>query len=172
MASNPSRSRGAMPALGDSSALRLDFDAGAKNPRVLALVSPTCPVCLDGINVVLEGVRAKGSSAFGLYIAWLPVLEADGFEQATAVVEEMGSDPRVRHFWDADRAISWSAHAALELDRLDRKIAWDVYLFYRSGVRWKRRLPTPQAWLHQLRIANQPSLDPQSLSDALVMVSP
>jgi len=171
MASNSSHSRGSIRAVDDSSALRRDFDAGATNPRVLALVSPTCPVCLDGVKVVLEGVRAKDPAVIDLYIAWLPVLEADSFEHAMGVVAELASDPRVHHYWDADREISRSAHAALELDRHDRKIAWDVYLFYRTGVRWKRPLPMPQIWLHQLRIADQPSLDAQSLSGALAMVS-
>jgi hypothetical protein len=57
------------------------------------------------------------------------------------------SDRRTRWFHDpnlrAGRAIAASLGAS-------GKVAWDVYLFYAMGVRWKDLPPTPLQWVHQL----------------------
>jgi hypothetical protein len=138
---------------------------------LLALVSPTCPVCLDGIALVIDGLRNRGPGDIAVHIAWMPVLEADSLEWAKAAAEALEDDARIRQYWDANREISTSAHEVLDLERHGRSVAWDLYLFYRAGARWCRPLPVPDTWLHQLRIPDQPSLDPETLRNALEKVS-
>jgi hypothetical protein len=151
--------------------LRERFDVGVGRPRLLALVSPTCPVCLDGVALVIGGLRNRGASDIAVHIAWMPVLEADSAERAKAAAEALEADGRVWQYWDAYREISTWAYDALDLGRYGRSVAWDLYLFYRAGARWRRSLPAPETWLHQLRIVDQPSLDPETLRAALESVS-
>jgi hypothetical protein len=57
------------------------------------------------------------------------------------------NDKRFQHYYDpnqiigkeiADR-IGWGGH-----------VAWDIYLFYKSGVEWTDAAPRPIYWMHQL----------------------
>jgi hypothetical protein len=153
------------------SQLRACFDAGVTRPRLLVLVSPTCPVCLDGVALVIDALRISRATDIAVHIAWMPVLEDDSLERATTAAAAFEDDPRVWHYWDADREISASAYQTLDLERYGRSLAWDLYLFYRAGARWHEPLAAPQIWLHQLRIVDQPSLDPETLRIALETVS-
>jgi len=57
-------------------------------------------------------------------------------------------DPRVQQFYDpAKRAghtvagsVGWNGH-----------IAWDIYLFYETGIIWSEVPPVPTHWMHQLK---------------------
>lgn len=63
-------------------------------------------------------------------------------------------DDRVHHWWDGGRELSSLFGQALGLQGR----AWDVYLLYRPGVRWKEHVPPgPSFWMHQLA---GPAVDP------------
>lgn len=56
-------------------------------------------------------------------------------------------EPRVRHFYDAQKVVGRAIARSLGGDG---QIAWDIYLFYETGVTWQQRPPEPVAWAHQL----------------------
>jgi len=153
-----------------AAALKARFDAASGGPQLLALVSPTCEVCLDGVAMILEGLDEPAGRAFEAHIVWTPVVSAD----TSVVADEVARARRRRravHYWDDTKSISDAARSVLDLAARDRTVAWDVYLLYRGGVPWVSPLPSPSTWLHQLRIDDQPSLDADSLRSAMQAVT-
>jgi hypothetical protein len=156
--------------LDSAAALNARFDAASSRPQLLALVSPTCEVCLDGVAMILQGLDEPAGRAFEAHVVWTSVLSGDTSAVA-AEVAEYRRGKRVTHYWDDTRAISAAAHLVLDLAAWHRTVAWDVYLFFRGGVPWRSPLPSPTTWLHQLRIDDQPSLDADSLRSAMQAVT-
>jgi hypothetical protein len=156
--------------LGSAAALRARFDAVSSRPQLLALVSPTCAVCLDGAAMILQGLDEPAGRAFEAHVVWTPVLSGDTSAVAAEVAESRRGT-RVKHYWDDTKSISDAAHLVLDLATWDRTVAWDVYLLYREGVPWRSSLPSPTSWLHQLRIDDQRSLDADSLRSAMQAVT-
>jgi hypothetical protein len=67
------------------------------------------------------------------------------------------SEDRVRQWWDGAREMSQLFAQTLGL----QGPAWDVYLLYRSGIRWEGEVPpAPTFWMHQLA---DPAADPDFL---------
>jgi hypothetical protein len=156
--------------LESAAGLRVGFDAASRRPQLLALVSPSCAVCLDGVAMILEGLDDPAGRAFEAHIVWTPVLSGDTSALAAKVAESRRGE-RVKHYWDDARSISDAAHLVLDLAARDWTVAWDVYLLYRTGVPWRSPLPSPTAWLHQLRIDDQRGLDADSLRSAMKAVT-
>ena len=156
--------------LESAAGLRARFDAASSGPQLLALVSPTCAVCLDGVAMILHGLDDPRGRAFEAHVVWTPVLSGDTSVVAAEVAESRRAK-RVKHYWDDTRSISDAAKVVLDLPARDRTIAWDVYLLYRQGVPWRSPLPSPTTWLHQLRIDDQRSLDADSLRSAMQAVT-
>lgn len=55
-------------------------------------------------------------------------------------------NPRVRHFYDADKLAGRAVAVSLGGEG---ETAWDIYLFYEQGTVWQHRPPVPVAWAHQ-----------------------
>jgi hypothetical protein len=151
-------------------ALRAGFEAASSGPQLLALVSPTCEVCLDGVAVILDGLGETVGSSFRAHVVWTPVLEGDVAELAESAAIAR-SHERVAHYWDGTKELARAAHGVLDLTSFERNIAWDVYLLYSAGSIWSDSIPAPSRWLHQLRIPDHPSLDASSLRAAMRQVS-
>jgi hypothetical protein len=79
-------------------------------------------------------------------IVWIPILEKDSFDAAIPSVKFL-NDSRIQHYYDNYRmvgktiadSVGWAGN-----------IAWDIYLFYRSFVKWTKTPPQPIYWMHQL----------------------
>ena len=56
-------------------------------------------------------------------------------------------DPRVRHFYDAERR---AGKAVAEILGGVGYIAWDTYLFFSRKDEWLESPPAPIFWMHQL----------------------
>jgi hypothetical protein len=135
------------------------------------LASPTCPVCLAGVEVVLGGLDSPAGHRFETHVVWLPVLDADNAETAAQSAISLSTRSRVSQYFDDELAISSGAHTTLDFSARRRRVAWDLYLFYRAGPEWNMPCPVPDLWLHQLDIPDQPSLDNSTLTGALQAVS-
>lgn len=151
----------------DSSRLASAFDGATASPRLVLLVSPTCPICLEGAELVASALDEPPGSLVDVHVVWLPVLEADDYDAAIVAAARFGGRPRVAHYWDGDRVISSAAFEVLDLGSRNRRIAWDLYLFYPAGQGWVEPMPRPELWLHQLDLADLPSLDETNLHAAL-----
>jgi hypothetical protein len=101
---------------------------------------------------VLDKLR---SPDLRVYWVWLPILPRDDLAVARRSAAQF-PDTRGIHFWDGERALGWSLGELLTLPARDAAhahgVAWDVYLLYARGVRWKpgAAAPSPTFWMHQL----------------------
>jgi hypothetical protein len=89
-----------------------------------------------------------------LAFVWTNMLPPDN-EAAAASSARLIQDSRAQHFYDPN-ALAGKAVAA-SLGSPDA-IAWDIYLFYPSGLQWQQEPPTPVEWAHQL---SDPWIDPK-----------
>ncbi len=56
------------------------------------------------------------------------------------------TDGRLSYFWDEDKMTGQEWGKILDLD----KVAWDVYFLYGPKAKWKKKVPKPDFWMHQL----------------------
>jgi hypothetical protein len=68
-------------------------------------------------------------------------------EAAAASSARLIQDPRARHFHDPNTLAGKAIAASLGGPGA---IAWDIYLFFPSGLQWLQDPPTPVEWAHQL----------------------
>ncbi len=130
------------------SALRKDFNAAGGRPRLLILTSPTCPRCLEGIDVVQGEVlkRSKGKP-LAVFVVWMRVLGGDRPEEVRFARQRI-ADKRAKHYWD-DAAWAGRAYKKVVSVPKDRDTAMDSFLLYSSKARWEKSPPRPAFWMHQ-----------------------
>jgi hypothetical protein len=143
------------------------FDAGVESLRLIVLVSPTCPICLDGVDLVRASLAELGSAKIIVYVVWIPVLKGDTPEAARHSARLIANTGQVAHYWDADRELSDRYRDLLRLKERGRTVAWDLYLIYERGARWTADLPTPTLWMQQLLLDDVPELERSLLVDRL-----
>lgn len=154
-----------------STNLPRNFDAQTSSPRLVMLVSPTCPVCLSGVEMTLGGLDTAAGQHVETHVVWVPILGADNAETAAQSAIAIGTRARLMQYFDDDVAVSTGAHTALDFAARRRRVAWDLYLFYRAGPQWTLPCPMPDLWLHQLDIPDQPNLDASTLTEALRIIA-
>jgi hypothetical protein len=118
-----------------------------------------------------------GSAAHAC-IVWVPILVTDTRAAAERAAARF-SDPALRHFWDADRALARELGDRLAIPPRGRAtghgLAWDVYLVYGREAHWRPGPPPlPAFWMHQLGQVPQalaPPLDGAVLHDRLAALA-
>lgn len=123
------------------------FNRSNQKVRVITILSPTCPECLRGFEMVKTLLDKFPSDDLIVFLIWIPMLDDDSLEAAMARSREL-SDPRLRQAWDSSRQIGKLFAKILNL----QKTAWDVYLVYtRSESNWNEvEIQSPTFWMHQL----------------------
>ena len=125
--------------------LRQDFNEAFSTVRLVAVLSPTCPHCLEGYHLVRR--MSAGPTCFVLWTAML-----DGDSVGTAM-DQITSDQRCINYWeDEGWPVSSSLRQVLGLGPYDhRRSVWDVYLLYRPAIVWTGASPPlPSEWTHNL----------------------
>ena len=154
------------PKIEAGAALRACFNAASSVSRLLFLVSPTCDICVSGALSAAQAVLSLPRKCdFRLYLLWLPVLESDSIAAAAQTRARFPVDDRAEHFWDDNLQVSQAYHWTLQLGERQRRhrVAWDIFLLYRAGVRWEEAPPAPDFWMHQLFLEDVPKLDVDTL---------
>lgn len=126
--------------------LQRDFNQHSEKVRVLAVLSPTCPDCHTGYELLLN--MPAGPACM---VLWTAMREGDTAEVAAKLI---GSDRRCSHYWETQGwPVSTRLRPALGLGPYDPELsAWDVYLVYRPGINWTGEdPPAPSDWTHNLR---------------------
>ncbi len=143
----------------DPQELPAAFDAGATSLQLVMLVSPTCPICLDGVLVIRESLAELGSAEIMIHVVWVPVLKGDSPEAAQDSAQLLGHTSPVAHYWDVERALSNGYCDLLRLPERGRTVAWDLYMIYERGARWTADPPMPKLWMQQLLLDDVPELE-------------
>lgn len=126
--------------------LQLDFNQLSETLRVLAVLSPTCPHCLEG-NEMLSRMPAGPNCL----VLWTAMLAGDSPDVAA---EQGRSDDRCTQYWEeADWPVSTRLRPILGFGSYDPAMsAGDVYLLYPPGIVWTDEYPPfPTDWTHNLR---------------------
>jgi hypothetical protein len=145
------------------------FNQQIDAPRLMALVSPTCPFCLAGSDAVID-LAATDTRPLHVLIVWMRGEPDDTYESARRQAT-LARDKRIRHFWDGDDLLG-----AVVATRLQRPglIAWDIYLSFRAGACWDGELPAPAEWVHQMGdeawVDDEHHAQPADLGDRLRLV--
>jgi hypothetical protein len=125
--------------------LKDDFNQWSETARVLAVLSPTCPDCLEGYEMMVK--MPTGPRCLVLWTAMLP-------GDSTGAAAQHGlADHRCTHYWeDQGWPVSTRLRPLLGLGPYDPgRSVWDVYLLYPSGILWiDEHLPPPSDWTHNL----------------------
>ena len=124
------------------------FNSSQDSIRIVTIVSPTCPECLQGFEVVKKLFQRFDTNKMRGFIIWIPMLEKDD-EQAAQAKSVTFEDHKITQLWDQDRSAGRLFGSTL---RLQNGVAWDVYLLYSPRIKWENEeeAPEPSFWMHQL----------------------
>lgn len=123
-----------------------EFNRDAKMERVVLLMSPTCPVCLEGSSKVEAVLKRNSGSNVRVFAVWEPMLPTDWRRPGTGVLARL-SDPRVIQVWDSKHLIA----RLMETGAAGRQPScctrngswWDVIASYSRNAKWTNAAPAP-----------------------------
>ncbi len=116
-------------------------------PRFLAVVSPVCGPCIQGVQAVRNSIiDGLPDAQIQVGVIWINMLPGDSEVTAKRAAKIITS-PRASHFHDPNRLAGASIARSLGWED---DVAWDVYLFYEAGAKWQKGPPEPYDWMHQL----------------------
>ncbi len=130
-ASKTSSSTAQLHELNDIQQLRKVFNAAKGSPRLILLLSPTCPACVLAARLVQEEIMIEYADPnFKVFVVWLKKYE--GAARSTWRPELL-SDSRVTHFWDETLIASrfFSSH------RPGCTEEWDAFFVYGPKASWE-----------------------------------
>ncbi len=139
---------------GALASLSSDFNSRAGTTRIVVLVSPTCPGCLEGVGLVAGALRRHPDAEVAVLVLWVLALEGDSPGAARTALHPFHADPRVTHYWE--ERDGWTLASAFRSvigfgPRDDREIAWDIYVLYGPEGQWSSEPPAATDWLHNIR---------------------
>lgn len=125
---------------------RQEFNASVDSERVVLLLSPTCPVCVQGSSVVNDILSRHPGNKVRVIAIWEPMLPTD-WNRPTSTVLGRLSDKRAIQWWDKQHVIAglMAASAGNKNPGCCKRdeILWDVIAVYPPGVKWAEALPAP-----------------------------
>ncbi len=141
---------------------RAAFNRHRDDVRIVELVSPTCPACLDGVSKIQHSLFSTEASRRLIgFTIWVPMLGGKAGNVPDAMT--LAPDPCVSHYWDASNDLGITYQRVLPVSTGP---AWDVYFIYAPGIVWSGAdPPKPSFWMHQLAINNAPHLDAAVFAD-------
>ncbi len=119
--------------------LRELFNRDQDKLRLVVLLSPTCPVCLQDVRVLSRYVmKAMDDPRIRFYAVWGPMEDEDKEADARKVTAN-APDPRATHFWTDDDVLAdtW----AQILGVVDDETGYDLWMIFPPGVRWEGEKP-------------------------------
>ncbi len=151
--------------LQDSAKIKAAFNAAKGKVRIVMIVSPTCPVCVSGADLIRTEVVGKlKSTSVEAFAVFIPMLPADGKAQAIEGSQKMAS-LGIHSFWDGNRSLGNAFGETVKLPN-GNKTAWDVYFVYGPDAAWEKTPPKPSFWMHQLAEDDR-CLDPSKFRNAV-----
>jgi len=142
---------GATDLAGSLDAVRAEFNAAVDHPRLLMVLAPACPVCLEGAETVHQDLLRDHTDLQVLAI-WMEALPFDITRNPARRIETFADEPRMTHFYDTQQVAGDALQNLLAWQ--DESLPWDVFLVYPPGIAWSESLPQPAAWFHQREEAN------------------
>jgi len=128
------------------------FDAKADVPRLVLLLSPTCPTCLRGASAAQQLLARFSNQKVSVLVVWEPMLLTDWRPPSASTLARI-PDSRVRQFWDPEHVV---AGALNELAKqkppqpepqccVRKGFYWDESILYAPREHWEDR-PESAFW--------------------------
>ncbi len=117
------------------------FNEDRGSVRLMAILSPTCPMCRNGARIMQHYVLDRiPDPNLRVYVVWEKIRPDDSRQHALKAAT-FAADPRVTHFWSEARV---TGEAFRERVGFKKSPAWDVFLLFPTGSVWEKGVvPTP-----------------------------
>jgi hypothetical protein len=139
---------GRAPALMDANSFAARFNAAAATTRVVLLMAPSCPTCLQGAAEVQRALARHRERPVTVLAVWNPILPTD-WSTPGARDRFRLADARVVHFWDPAHTVTTAIQRTGEAAHLDPGCCfkkdrwWDFAAVFPPGLRWEGGSPRP-----------------------------
>lgn len=144
------------------------FNKDRGSVRLVAILSPTCPMCRNGARILTHYVLDRiPNPNLRVYIVWEKI-RADDSRQHALKAATFAADPRVTNFWSEARV---TGEAFRERVGFKTSPAWDVFLLFPAGAVWEKGVvPTPSETMCNLSgppqdVGNLPHLNGARLEE-------
>lgn len=130
------------------STLQAGFNRESGKLRVILLLSPMCPTCLEGASAVEDVLKRHPDSRIVVFAVWEPMLSTDWSKPGTSALQRL-SDSRVQQFWDVDHTMAAALAVTEEATQLHPScckrsgVLWDLIAAYPAGPVWSNTVPRP-----------------------------
>lgn len=135
------------------SELKQAFNAAAPDTRLVFVIDPICPACLQGAGKMNKAVLAPQTKDAKLtaFVVHLSVIGGNRSDSKRTC--KLLTNGRVVHFWDGTGNFgrSFARGAELKNKKEEFIFAWDVWALYPPGAQWTGdNPPKPTKVMHQL----------------------
>jgi hypothetical protein len=134
--------KGSAPELLDAGSFAARFNAAAGTTRVVLLIAPSCPTCLQGAAEVQRVLARNSGKPVTVLAVWNPILPTD-WSTPGARDRFRLTDARAAHFWDPRHTVTAAIQRSGEAAKLDPGCCfkkdrwWDFAAVFPPGVRWE-----------------------------------
>lgn len=127
------------------------FNDASDRTRVVLMVSPSCPHCLQGASAIQQVLTDHAATPMRIIVVWMRVTHSDRAAPNSLVLARV-SDRRAIQFWDPNRMVSRAMLTQLPPDTAiamadtsgnTPPVIWDLIAMWRPGVVWTDRVPVP-----------------------------
>jgi hypothetical protein len=125
-----------------------EFNQSSNTARLVLLLSPTCPTCLEGASSVEKILKDHSQPPVTVFAVWEPILPTDWAPPGRLALRRLG-DARVRQYWDPRHLIAtefkesgqkWKRQPdCCELNGF----LWDLAAVFAPGEQWRNGPPEP-----------------------------
>jgi hypothetical protein len=127
--------------------LKQEFNASPDSERVVLLLSPTCPVCVEGSSAVNAVLKRHPGSNVRVFVIWEPILPTDWNKPMSVVLHRL-SDTRAIQIWDKQHQVAGPMEESAPDQHLGcckrNGTLWDIIAVYPPGAQWTDSLPASE----------------------------
>jgi hypothetical protein len=98
-------------------------------------------------------------------VLWSPILSRDNMSSAVEASAFL-TDSRAEHFWDL-----WSfgmRHYTQQLEYPSSEHAWDIFILYKSRLKWGATVPAPTFWWQNRNLSHGAKYNQKLLERELI----
>lgn len=125
--------------------LKEQFNRDRGSLRLIVLMSPTCPACVNGAQWIQEYIMQRNPKLnLRVYSVWYEMYPGDS-PKAFPKARTFLSDMRVTHYWDQPKEVGRWFQKALPSD-YKGEIQWDAFYLYGTDSVWDDQPSSLLVW--------------------------
>jgi hypothetical protein len=125
--------------------LKEHFNRDQGTFRLIVLVSPTCPACVNGAQWIQDYIMQRNPKLnIRVYSVWYEMYPGDS-PKAFPKARTFLPDKRVTHYWDQPKEVGRWFQKALPSD-YKGEIQWDAFYLYGTDSVWNDQPSSLLVW--------------------------